>query len=966
MPNPTPRTNSFTLAQASTMWPKLIYSFFAQGITPSTVKLYDSSPNNTPNTLTGVAAESWTDPSEDPSATDPASKAGRRVLQYATSLSNRDQITVNKTAVAVSCWLYGLQSGNNYIWDDQQGHRLYVSVSAGICTVHTTTTTKLYVDGNGSASTFSADSAWHHLLWQPTGGFILDNALLGEHYTGVTFMDGYRADDCAWNELPSSTERAVLADVTNPHYTIGTGDAAVSLIVDGVAPPDTTQYITVSAIDSTASGTRRTGLVPAIVRATVLGTHTTIAPAIITITELGNGDYEIAYNPLNNGDGSIQLDLDGAHLGGASTALPWADDRFVKCDFIGSFKQTGNSYERLGAPTGASIADDIKNIAGGGTAAAPTVGEIADEVTGRLVPNALAPLGLSFIGSSQPDITGDWAMTGTANGRQAYTRAADFGTQYTYAWSGSRYEVAATIGGTAMFYSATLLGSLTPVIDANMGMVTVSQKIIDANAVRTAGNRVDDDPRFKLIATDGGIYGTSANVVPSLAMSIALNCNAIYDATSDKTIFAYLTSVEGVSQSFGITAGEYNKGLVTTTSLDVGIAVSDEHCGPSIALFPSKRIACFYGSHNIDDIFWRFSSNPLDTTAWQNQGRNTGNATFEHFSGGKPWNFPGAFSTSTGVLLIGCASGNPDTIWQRLVTETTPGSSYTWSNPVQLTTEGYFNPPVCCNIKTGTIHLFTTGTTQGVTNNGIFYLKSVDGGAHWQNYKGDDLTASLPIALDSRTRVATVTAGFQFGNAKMAFDSHDRPLILRNTWHGYFELWRQVGTSGVIANDWVSTTICPASNGYNECLLFADDATATNLRAYIPVPGTGMTGFSAQYSAGGGSTLETGRGGSLAEWTSSDGGLHWMMARIVKQSLTQSLAPVWGDSLDKQFEFLCNGDNDNNGAKHIYLFGSGRAGNISDAVLSQSMSALSTAAALNAVAIQVADIADHQNPPFAL
>jgi hypothetical protein len=85
------------------------------------------------------------------------------------------------------------------------------------------------------------------------------------------------------------------------------------------------QYEVVRAIDNSASGVRVTGLVPTVVHAKTLATLADVS-AHVAISEIGNGDYRVAYDATTYGDAAIQIDF--------TATIPLAGDRYKSFDIV--------------------------------------------------------------------------------------------------------------------------------------------------------------------------------------------------------------------------------------------------------------------------------------------------------------------------------------------------------------------------------------------------------------------------------------------------------------------------------------------------------------------------------------------------------------------------------------------------------------------------------------------------------
>ena len=83
-------------------------------------------------------------------------------------------------------------------------------------------------------------------------------------------------------------------------------------------------YAVVRAIDNSNNGTRVSGLAPKVVYGKLFVNGNDIA-RYVTITELGSGDYQVAYDATTRGDASVQIDLIGD---GNASLLPLTADRY--------------------------------------------------------------------------------------------------------------------------------------------------------------------------------------------------------------------------------------------------------------------------------------------------------------------------------------------------------------------------------------------------------------------------------------------------------------------------------------------------------------------------------------------------------------------------------------------------------------------------------------------------------------
>jgi len=79
------------------------------------------------------------------------------------------------------------------------------------------------------------------------------------------------------------------------------------------------QYEIVRAIDNSANGVRVTGLTPTVVHAKTLAALTDVS-AHVAISEIGNGDYLVAYDAATYGDATIQIDF--------TSTIPLVGDRY--------------------------------------------------------------------------------------------------------------------------------------------------------------------------------------------------------------------------------------------------------------------------------------------------------------------------------------------------------------------------------------------------------------------------------------------------------------------------------------------------------------------------------------------------------------------------------------------------------------------------------------------------------------
>jgi hypothetical protein len=84
-------------------------------------------------------------------------------------------------------------------------------------------------------------------------------------------------------------------------------------------------YRIVNAIDNSNNGTRVTGLTPVVAHAKTFGRHVDVS-GYVTITEIGNGAYEVSYDEEKFGDAAIQVDF--------TSTLPLAADRYREVAFL--------------------------------------------------------------------------------------------------------------------------------------------------------------------------------------------------------------------------------------------------------------------------------------------------------------------------------------------------------------------------------------------------------------------------------------------------------------------------------------------------------------------------------------------------------------------------------------------------------------------------------------------------------
>jgi hypothetical protein len=85
-----------------------------------------------------------------------------------------------------------------------------------------------------------------------------------------------------------------------------------------------TLYYLIEARDSTVSGgsdNRVTGLTPSVAQLKAVGSLTALSTALAVVTEVGLGNYQVAYDPVTNGEAFLQLDL-GSSLSNYSDRFP--------------------------------------------------------------------------------------------------------------------------------------------------------------------------------------------------------------------------------------------------------------------------------------------------------------------------------------------------------------------------------------------------------------------------------------------------------------------------------------------------------------------------------------------------------------------------------------------------------------------------------------------------------------------
>ena len=418
---------------------------------------------------------------------------------------------------------------------------------------------------------------------------------------------------------------------------------------------------------------------------------------------------------------------------------------------------------------------------------------------------------------------------------------------------------------------------------------------------------IDADPRLKLVATNGATDGIPFTPW-SWGVSIQTSCTkpGYYDATSNRTYFAYMSGVGyGTAQTFGVyvTYLDHATGAWAVPFSLGTVTMYDDHAEPSVCVLADGRILVEYGAHSTP-MYFKISTNAHDLTAW-----GTETAVVPANAGGQAWNanFPCVFCIGDYVYFLGlCKYGSSA---YRLSYVPYCVSTATFGNSANITGDSGWNPLPCIDYVRGVLHVFLDGAADADVH---YFSGTISNGTigTWIGADGTALTA--PIAIGAHTQIYEGGARWAYlMGAGASVDSGGYPMV---AWNAAREL--QYKFCRKTSSGWGSAvTICPASgNRFQYAILVAD--SDTTLRAYV-FSGAGFTGWDSPYNTG--DTSEEGRGGWVQEYVSTDSGATWRLGSRITAGMAYTLAGVEQSAADGQCElFICGGDAD---PRHIFAWG---------------------------------------------
>jgi len=276
-----------------------------------------------------------------------------------------------------------------------------------------------------------------------------------------------------------------------------------------------------------------------------------------------------------------------------------------------------------------------------------------------------------------------------------------------------------------------------------------------------------------------------------------------------------------------------------------GYPIDVSHAKPSIAIDNNGYIYVFYGSHN-SPLTYRKSNNPEDITSFSSL------RVLSSVQG----TYPSPIVTDDNKIIVLYRQDDKDLAY----IESSDGGE-TWSDPTELIDAenagaypwiypeaivlGSESPVQSIHIL-GSRRIDSDGSFEG-----LYYLKSTDGGSTWK--KADDTTVTLPATVST---VDIVDTGWGYP-ANMKLNSSNVPYIVYNQNKTYyFSKWN--------GSNWTKNLIASGSATFNIEYLDLDIIDDNTIDVYL-VEGT----------------VANTPGGNIQRWRSTDGGKSWSKAEDI-------------------------------------------------------------------------------------